>query len=427
MKEHAVRRVVVTGLGLVTPCGNDVESTWASLVNGRSGIDTIKAWDASALACQVGGEVKGFDPLQFAMTVKDVRRMDDFQMYALAVGYQAMRAAGFPAGEDGVARFPDSEAEDAACVWGVGMGGVTAINEGQESMRVKGARKGASPFHILQIIANMAPGYLSMKHNIKGPNFTTTSACASSAHAVGEAFEMIRAGRCEVVLSGGAEATLEIMPVAGFCAMRALSTRNDRPQAASRPFDKERDGFVMGEGAGALVLESLENARRRGAPVLAEVVGYGATSDASHPTAPAPEGEGAQRSMRRALKQAGVSPDQVDYINAHGTSTEYNDANETAAIKHVFGDHAHKLWVSSTKSMTGHLIGAAGGVESAFCVLALNRGVVPPTINYEFPDPACDLDYVPNQTRERRLSYALNNSFGFGGTNASVLFKRFEG
>ncbi|MEW5852925.1 MAG: beta-ketoacyl-ACP synthase II [Myxococcota bacterium] len=421
-----MRRVVVTGLGLVTPCGNDVASTWDAIINGRSGIDTIKNWDAKELACQIGGEVKGFEPTQYGVTFKEVRRMDDFQLFSLAAGYQAMKDAGFPADAEGIPRVSDADAEEAACIFGVGMGGVSTITECHWLLKEKGPRRGASPFHILQIIANMAPGYLSMKHNLKGANFTPTSACASSAHAVGEAFEMIRAGRCDMALTGGAEATLELMPVAGFCAMRALSTRNDNPKGASRPFDKERDGFVMGEGAGALVLESLEHAQKRGARIYAEVVGYGATGDASHPTAPAPEGEGAQRSMRRAIKQAGISASDVEYINAHGTSTEYNDANETAAIKHVFGDAARNVWVSSTKSMTGHLIGAAGGVEAVFSALTLARGVVPPTINYENPDPACDLDYVPNTAREKRVKYVLSNSFGFGGTNASLLFKRFE-
>ncbi|MBI5495189.1 MAG: beta-ketoacyl-ACP synthase II [Deltaproteobacteria bacterium] len=420
-----MRRVVVTGLGVVTPCGNDVETTWDALVNGRSGIDTIKAWDPSPIATHVGGEVKGFEATRYGVSAKELRRMDDFQLFALAAGYQAMVQAGFPA-VDGIPRVPDEVSTEAGCLFGVGMGGDTTITECHELMRTKGPRKGASPFHILQIIANMAPGYLSMKHNLKGPNFTPTSACASGAHAIGESYEMIRAGRCEVMVTGGAEATLEIMPMAGFCAMRAMSTRNDAPQKASRPFDRERDGFVMGEGAGALVLESLEYAQKRGARIIAEVAGYGATADANHPTAVAPEGEGAQRCMRQALKRAGVGPEAVDYINAHGTSTEINDANETAAIKRVFGDHAKKLWVSSTKSMTGHLIGAAGAVEAAFSVLAITRGVIPPTINQEFPDPACDLDYVPNTARERRINVALSNSFGFGGTNASLLFKRFE-
>lgn len=419
-----MRRVVVTGLGMVTPCGNDVETTWHAMVNGKSGIDTIKAWDPTAITCHIGGEVKGFDAAKFGVNFKEARRMDDFEMFALAAGFQAMQQAGFAAGADGIARVPDPLSEDAACIFGVGIGGSTTITDCHHLMAEKGPKRGASPFHILQIISNMAPGYLAMKHNLKGPNFTIASACASSTHAVGEAFEMIRAGRAELALSGGSEATLELMPVAGFCAMRALSTRNDRPQAASRPFDKERDGFVMGEGAAALVLESLELAHKRGARILAEVVGYGASDDASHPTAPAQEG--AERAMRRALKGAGIAPELVDYINAHGTSTEYNDANETAAIKQVFGAHARKLWVSSTKSTTGHLIGAAGAVEAAAAVLALSRGVVPPTINYEFPDPACDLDYVPNVAREKRITYAASNSFGFGGTNGTLIFKRFE-
>jgi 3-oxoacyl-[acyl-carrier-protein] synthase II len=424
--EAKMRRVVVTGLGLLTPCGNDVESTWNAITNGRSGIDLVKAWDTSAIATRIGGEVRDFDPLKYGVTVKEVRRMDDFQLFAVAAGFQAMKDAGFELDAEGMPRVPDSVAEEAGCIMGVGMGGVATITDCHHLLITKGPRKGASPFHILQIIANMAPGYLSMKHNLKAANFAVTSACTSGAHAIGESFEMISAGRAEVMLTGGAEATLELMPMAGFCAMRAMSTRNDAPQKASRPFDKERDGFVMGEGSGALVLESLEHAQKRGARIYAEVVGYGASADANHPTAVAPEGEGAQRSMKMALKRAGLRPEQVEYINAHGTSTEVNDSNETAAIKKVFGDHAKKVWVSSTKSMTGHLIGAAGAVEAAFSILAIGRGVIPPTINQEFPDPACDLDYVPNVARERRINYALSNSFGFGGTNGTLVFKRFE-
>jgi 3-oxoacyl-[acyl-carrier-protein] synthase II len=421
-----MRRVVVTGLGAVTPVGNDVESSWSAVTHGLSGIARISSWDPSEVTCHIGGELKEFDAQKYGVTAKEVRRMDDFQLFALAAGYQAMKHAGFSENAEGIPHVSDELSEDAACIFGVGMGGVATITECHELLKTKGPRRGASPFHILQIIANMAPGYLSMKHNLKGPSFAATSACASSAHAIGEAFEMLRSGRAEMALTGGAEATLELMPVAGFCAMRALSTHNDNPKAASRPFDKERDGFVMGEGAGALVLETLEHAQRRGARIYAELLGYGATSDASHPTAPAPEGEGAQRSMRRALKQAGVRPEEVDYINAHGTSTPYNDANETAAIKCVFGEHARRLWVSSTKSMTGHLIGAAGAVEAVFSVLSCMRGVAPPTINYEFPDPECDLDYVPNTAREKPIRYTLSNSFGFGGANASLLFKRFD-
>lgn len=421
-----MHRVVVTGLGLLTPCGNDVDSTWDALIHGRSGIDTVKAWDPSLIATHIGGEVKNFEPLKSGVTVKEVRRMDDFQLFALAAGFEAMKMAGFDLDRDGIPRVPDSVAEDSGCVFGVGMGGVATITDCHGLLMTKGPRRGASPFHILQIIANMAPGYLSMKHNLKGANFVTTSACTSGAHAIGESFEMISAGRAQVMLTGGAEATLELMPMAGFCAMRAMSTRNDAPQKASRPFDLDRDGFVMGEGSGALVLESLEHAQQRGAKILAEIVGYGASADANHPTAVAPEGEGAQRSMKMALKRAKLRPEDVDYINAHGTSTEINDANETAAIKKVWGDHARKLWVSSTKSMTGHLIGAAGAVEAAFSVLAMTRGVVPPTINQETPDPACDLDYVPNAARERKVNVVLSNSFGFGGTNGTLVFKRFE-
>jgi len=422
-----MRRVVVTGVGLLTPCGNDVDTSWDAVINGRSGIDIVKAWDTSGINTHIGGEVRGFEPTQYGVTFKEVRRMDDFQMFALAAGFQAMKNAGFPLDEDGLARVPEAIAELAGCVFGVGMGGVATITDCHHLLITKGPRKGGSPFHILQIISNMAPGYLSMKHGLKGPNFVTTSACTSGAHAIGESFEMIRAGRADIMLTGGAEATLELMPMAGFGAMRALSTRNDAPQKASRPFDKERDGFVMGEGAGAMVLETLEHAKARGANIIAELVGYGATGDASHPTAPPQDGEGAQRSMRMAIRQAGIALTDVQYINAHGTSTEINDASETAAIKKVFGDGAKDLWVSSTKSMTGHLIGAAGAVEAIFSALALQKGIIPPTINYEFPDPACDLDYVPNTAREKRITHALSNSFGFGGTNASLVFKRFEG
>jgi 3-oxoacyl-[acyl-carrier-protein] synthase II len=422
-----MRRVVVTGVGVVSPIGNDVESTWSALTSAQSGVGAIQAWDASALATRIGGEVKGLQPQLYGMNPKELRRMDDFQVFSLAAGFQAMRDAGFTPGEDGVAAVPADLSEEAGCVWGVGMGGINAIQDCMDGLRDKGPRRGASPFHILQIISNLAPGYLSMKHNLKGPNFVTTSACTSGAHAIGESFEMVASGRADLVLTGGAEATLEPMPMAGFCAMRAMSTRNDDPRTASRPFDRDRDGFVMGEGSGALVLESLDTARKRGARILAEVAGYGASADANHPTQVAPEGEGAQRSMKKALKRAGLNPDQIDYINAHGTSTEVNDSNETAAIKRVFGDHAYKLWVSSTKSMTGHLIGAAGAVEAVFSVLALARHVVPPTINLQNPDPLCDLDYVPHTAREKRLRAVLSNSFGFGGTNGTLIFRQFEG
>lgn len=420
-----MRRVVVTGLGLVTPCGNDLASAWDAVVHGRSGIDTIKAWDPSGIATHIAGEVRGLDPQVYGVTAKEIRRMDPFQVFALAASHQALAHAGFAAGADGVARLPDALADDAACVMGVGLCGISTIAEGHHLLVTKGPRRGASPFHILQILSNLVPGYMSMKHNLKGPNLVTASACASATNAIGEGFEMVASGRVQVAVCGGTEATVELMPMASFCAMRAMSTRNDAPQAASRPFDRERDGFVMGEGAGVLVLEPLEAARERGANILAEVVGYGSSADANHPTQVAPEGEGAQRAMRSALKRARLDATQLDYINAHGTSTEVNDSNETLAIKKVFGDHARKLWVSSTKSMTGHLIGAAGAVEAIFSIMTCLKGVVPPTINLDNPDPVCDLDYVPHTAREKRIDYALSNSFGFGGANASLVFRRF--
>ncbi|MET0151837.1 MAG: beta-ketoacyl-ACP synthase II [Candidatus Binatia bacterium] len=408
------RRVVVTGLGLVTPLGTGVEKNWDALVRGQSGVGVITRFDASAFPTRIAGEVRDFRAEDF-IEKKEIKKMDLFIQYTMAAADMAVASSGL--------KIDDANAARVGVIVGVGLGGLPTIEE-YHGLFLESGLKRISPFMIPKLIANLAPGQVAIKHGAKGINYTPTSACSSGAHAVGEAMRMIRHGYQDVVICGGAEAAISPTGVGGFVAMRALSTRNDAPERASRPFDKGRDGFVIGEGAGVLILEELEMARRRGAPILAEVVGYGTNGDAFHITQPSPEGVGAAACMALCLADAGISPDAVQYINAHGTSTEYNDANETKAIKRVFGEYAARLPVSSTKSMTGHLLGGAGGVEAAYTVLALERGVIPPTINYEERDPDCDLDYVPNVARRAPIDLALSNSYGFGGTNVSLAFRR---
>jgi 3-oxoacyl-[acyl-carrier-protein] synthase II len=416
------RRVVVTGLGLVTPVGNSVETTWSALMEGKSGADYIRKFDAEKFSVRIACEVKGFDPLTF-IPKKEARKMGAFIHYAIAASIEAVADSGFKLTETG--RFPDGVAENVGTYISSGIGDFWAIEREHSKLLNEGPDR-VSPFFIVSAIVNLAAGQVSIRFGAKGPNSATATACSAGAHAIGDSFRMIQRGDADVMICGGAESAITPMSVAGFASMRALSTRNDDPQHASRPFELNRDGFVIGEGAGILILEELEMAKRRGARIYAEVVGYGMSADAFHLTMPDETGSGAIRVMQKALKDAGVKPEQVDYINAHGTSTPYNDKFETLAIKRTFGEHAYKLAVSSTKSMTGHLLGAAGGAEGVFSVLAIHRNVLPPTINYITPDPDCDLDYVPNQPREARVEYALSNSFGFGGTNAALLFRRYE-
>jgi 3-oxoacyl-[acyl-carrier-protein] synthase II len=407
------RRVAVTGVGLVTPLGTGVEKNWDALVHGRSGIDLITRFDASQFPTRIAGEVRDFKAEDY-IERKEIKKMDLFIQYSMAAAEMAISSSGFAIDEANAARV--------GVVIGVGLGGLPTIEEYHGLYQESGLRR-ISPFMIPKLIANLAPGQISIRYGAKGINYTATSACSSGAHAVGEATRLIRHGYQDAMICGGAEACLSPTGVGGFVAMRALSTRNEPPQSASRPFDKGRDGFVMGEGAGVLILEEMESARRRGAQILAEVVGYGTNADAFHITQPSPEGVGAAACMTLCLEDAGIGPDVVHYINAHGTSTEFNDANETKAIKRVFGEYAARLAVSSTKSMTGHLLGAAGGVEAAFTVLAIHRSMMPPTINYEERDPECDLDYVPNAARRAEIDVALSNSYGFGGTNVSLAFR----
>ena len=407
-------------MGAITPIGNDVEAFWASLVAGHSGIDTISAFDPVNVDSKIAGEVKGFDADLF-MPKKEVRRNDRYVHFAWAASAEAMRDAGLPN------PITDDElAERVGVILGSGIGGInTMIRDVIEAHELGVDRVG--PFLVTSLIPDMGAGYVAIYANLRGPNYATVSACSSSNHAIGDATNIIRRGDADVMIAGGAEAGIGEIPIAAFAAMRALSTkRNDEPQRASRPFDKERDGFVMADGAGILVLEELEHARARGARIHAEVVGYAATDDASHITLPAPGGRGAVSSMRLALADAGMSIDAVDYINAHGTSTPPNDRAETAAIKTLFGERAYAVPVSSTKSMTGHLLGAGGGVEAIACIKAIEHGILPPTINYEFPDPDCDLDYIPNVARAAAISVAMSNSFGFGGHNATLVFRRYD-
>ena len=423
MKREAVdvqRRVVVTGLGLITSVGNDVSSTWEALLSGVSGSHTISAFDPSDLPVRFASEVKDFNPT-LHMDRKEAKRADRFTQFALAATAQAMQDAGY-----GDGNTPDTEPDRFGVITGSGIGGIATLEQQHRKLLERGASR-ISPFFVPMFIADMAPGLISMRYRAQGPNYATVSACASSAHAIGNAYRLIRDGVCDVVISGGSEAAVTPLTMAGFASMKALSFRNDAPETASRPFDATRDGFVLGEGCGIVILEDLEMAQRRGARIVAEIVGYGQTADAYHMTAPAPEGEGAQRAMKAALSDADLEPADVDYINAHGTSTPYNDANETQAIKRVFGEHAKDLVVSSTKSMTGHTLGAAGGVEFAVSALVVSEGKIPPTINFSEPDPACDLNYAHNQLIEKDVSVVLTNSFGFGGHNVCLAVRRWEG
>jgi len=409
-------RVVVTGIGLVSGLGNTTEDTWAGLIEGRSGVDYITHFDASAFPVRFAAEVKNFDPLRY-IEKKEVKKMDAFIHYAIAASQQAVDDAGL--------QVTPAIAERVGVYIASGIGGFSII-EREHQKYLEGGPGRVSPFFIPATIVNLAAGQVSIRLGAKGPNSATCTACSAGAHAIGDSFRIIERGDADVMICGGTEAAITPMGVAGFAAMRALSTRNDDPQRASRPFDRDRDGFVLGEGAGILVLERLEHALGRGARIYAEIVGYGMTGDAFHITQPPEDADGAVRVMRNALRDAGIRPEEVDYINAHGTSTYYNDKLETYAIKRVFGEHAYKLAVTSTKSMTGHLLGAAGGLEAGISVLALYHQIIPPTINYENPDPECDLDYVPNRARRASLRYVLSNSFGFGGTNAALLFKRYQ-
>jgi 3-oxoacyl-[acyl-carrier-protein] synthase II len=411
------RRVVVTGMGALTPVGNDVASTWHALLSGASGAANITKFDASSFPVRFACELKGFDPLQY-MDRKEAKRADWYTQYAVAAAVQAMRDAGL---ENGAIGDPDR----IGVIVGSGIGGLKSFEEQHDVYRERGQTK-ISPFFIPMFIADIAAGIVSMRFNAKGPNYATVSACATSAHAIGDAYRTIQYGDADVMITGGSEATVTPMAIGGFANMKALSERNETPATASRPFDATRDGFVMGEGAGVVILEELQHARARGAKIYAEIVGYGATGDAYHLTAPAPDGEGAQRAMRRALKDAGLGVDAIQYINAHGTSTPANDLNETKAIKAVFGDSAREINVSSTKSATGHMLGAAGAVEFIVCVHVVRECTVPPTINYETPDPELDLNYTPNKAARREVHAALSNSFGFGGHNVSIAVKRFE-
>jgi len=412
------RRVVITGLGAVTPLGHQVDAFWASLTNGQCGVDKITRFDASKYDAKIAAEVKDFDPLPALPSPKELRRTDRFAQYAVHAGWQALGDSGLDL---------DRENRDEIGVFiGSGIGGLYTVTEQCRVLMERGPDR-LSPFMIPMLIANMGSGLFSMYHKLRGPNFATCSACATSNHALGEAWRTLKMGDAQVMFAGGAEATIVSVGIGGFSAMRALSTRNDDPQHASRPFDKERDGFVMGEGAGVLVLEELEHAKKRGARIYCEMVGYGNTADAIHVTAPSPEGEGAARCMKMALRHAGLNPEDISYINAHGTSTPQGDIAETKAVKMVFREHARKLAVSSTKGAVGHMLGAAGAVEMVICAKAIQTGTVPPTINYTVPDPECDLDYVPNTARQMKVEAVLSNSFGFGGHNACILAKRFTG
>jgi len=411
------RRVVVSGIGLVSALGIGTNETWAGVLAGQSGVTRITRFDISGYATQIAAEVKGFDPLAF-IEKKDVKKMDLFIQFAIAAAQIAM--------DDSSLQITDVNAPNIGVYIGSGIGGFITIEREHEALLAGGPRK-VSPFFIPSAIINLASGQVSIRFGAKGPNSATCTACSASAHAIGDAYEIIKRCDADAMIAGGSEAAICPMSVAGFGQLRALSTRNDEPARASRPFDKDRDGFIIGEGAGVLILEELEHARRRGARIYAEIVGYGMSSDAYHMTAPSEDGDGARRAMAMAIRKAGIAPADVDYINAHGTSTPYNDKLETLAIHNCFGDHAGKLAISSTKSMTGHLLGGAGGLEAGITALAIHNQVAPPTINLDNPDPECDLDYVPHQSRQMPIQYALSNSFGFGGTNAALLFKRFEG
>jgi len=416
------RRVVVTGLGLITPVGNTVESTWSALMEGRNGVGYIKKFDTEKFSVKIAAEVNDFDPLKF-IPKKEARKMGAFIHYAIAAATEAMADSGFDLTEKG--KFPDELAESAGTYISSGIGDFWAIEREHSKLLDEGPDR-VSPFFIVSAIVNLAAGQVSIRYGAKGPNSATATACSAGAHAIGDSFKIIQRGDADIMICGGAESAITPMSVAGFASMRALSTRNEDPQHACRPFERDRDGFVIGEGAGIMILEELELAKRRGAKIYAELVGYGMTADAFHLTMPDETGSGAIRVMQKTLRDAEIEPERVGYINAHGTSTPYNDKFETLAIRQTFGKHAYNLAVSSTKSMTGHLLGAAGGIEGVFSALAIHRKMLPPTINYVNPDPDCDLDYIPNEPRQAEVEYALSNSFGFGGTNAALLFKRYD-
>ena len=413
----STRRVVVTGLGTLSPVGNTADEFWSSLVQGRSGVGMITKFDTTGYPTRIAGEVRDFDPLNF-VDKKEARRLDPYLQYAVASSVLAVQDAALDTGKVDGTRF--------GVLIGSGIGGISTLLESHRNLLEKGPDR-VSPFFIPMLIANMASGLVSMRFGAKGPNSAVVTACATGNHAIGDSFKIIQRDAADVMIAGGSEAIIVPLTIAGFCSMKAMSTRNDEPAKAMRPFDASRDGFVAGEGAGILILESLDHALARDARIYAEIVGYGMTGDAHHMTAPDPEGDGAARAMAAAVHDAGLDVSAVGYINAHGTSTPYNDKFETTAIKRVFGDHARRLAVSSTKSMTGHLLGAAGGIEAIATVLALHHGVLPPTINYETPDPDCDLDYVPNQARKQDVDVALSNAFGFGGTNATLVFRKYRG
>ncbi|MET0718977.1 MAG: beta-ketoacyl-ACP synthase II [Pseudoxanthomonas sp.] len=408
------RRVVVTGMGMISPLGNDLASSWDAIVNSRSGLGPITSFDASLFTTRIAGEIRDFDPTLY-MSPKDVKKMDAFIHYGIAASLMAMEDSGLEVTEE--------NAERIGAIIGAGIGGILGIEE-QTAKYIEGGPRKISPFYIPSTIINMLPGQLSIMKGIKGPSFSAVSACATSNHSIGMAMRMIQYGDAEVMIAGGAERGSSPTSVGGFCSMKAMSTRNDDPAAASRPWDRDRDGFVLGDGAGILVIEEYEHAKARGARIYCELAGFGASSDAFHMTAPSENGEGPARCMAMAMKDAGINADQVDYLNAHGTSTPLGDLAETLAMKRALGDHAYRTMVSSTKSMTGHLLGAAGGVEAIFSVLAIDRGIIPPTINLENPGEGCDLDYVPNIAREKKIAVAMSNGFGFGGTNGTLVFKR---
>ncbi|HWF18639.1 MAG TPA: beta-ketoacyl-ACP synthase II [Verrucomicrobiae bacterium] len=410
------RRVVVTGLGVISSLGQHIEPFWKHLLEAQCGISKISSFDASAFDCQIAAEIKDFVPGPGFPSPKELKRTDRFAQFGICAGYQALMDSGLD--------LEKVNRDEIGVFIGSGIGGLKTVEEQHSVLLERGAKR-ISPFMIPMLILNMASGLFSMYFKLRGPSFATCSACATSTHAIGEAWRTIKMGDATAIFAGGTEATIVPMGIGGFCAMRAMSTRNDDPQHSSRPFDKDRDGFVMGEGAGVLVMEELEHAKARGAKIYCEIVGYGNTSDASHITAPAPEGEGAARCMKMALRTGGLNPTDVSYVNAHGTSTPQGDICETQAIKTVFGEHARKLAVSSTKGATGHMLGAAGAVEMAVCAKAIQTDTVPPTINYTTPDPECDLDYVPNAARQVRVNAVLNNSFGFGGHNATIAAKKF--
>jgi 3-oxoacyl-[acyl-carrier-protein] synthase II len=412
------RRVVITGMGVVTPLGHDLDTFWQNLITGQCGIDTISSFDASPFATQAAGEVKNFDPAPAFPSPKDIRRADRYSQFGVYAAWSALKDSGLELAKE--------NCDEIGVFIGSGIGGLQTTTEQLKILLERGPSR-LSPFMIPMLISNMASGLVSMYFNLRGPNFATCSACATANHAIGEAWRTIKMGDAQVMFAGGAEAAVIPVGIGGFCAMRAMSTRNDDPKHASRPFDKERDGFVMGEGAGVLVLEELEHAKKRGAKIYCEIAGYGNTADAYHLTTPSPGGEGAARCMKMALRHGRLNLTDVSYINAHGTSTPQGDICETQAIKTVFGDHAKKLVVSSTKGATGHMLGAAGAVEMAACALAIKNSIVPPTINYQVPDPECDLDYVPNTAREMPVNVIINNSFGFGGHNSTIAAKKFVG